>query len=114
MNKTVRKILWNTRQDGGITLDEYGDEIILESGFIVSEKDGLKISWDNKDLVKNVSKFLNRNLKKGVMLGFWSYDGYLYMDKNQHIADIETAKKIGVKNFQIAIWDCKNGKEILL
>ena len=47
-------------------------------------------------------------------IGTWIHDGQIYFDIVQHIYNLDGATDIAKQRGEIAIYDCKNQKEILL
>ena len=47
-------------------------------------------------------------------IGTWIHKGKIYFDLVQHIQDLDVATKLAKEHGEIAIYDCKNQKEILL
>lgn len=54
----------------------------------------------------------NPNFKQGQLLGTWTDKGKLYIDKTEHIKDLDEAIGRAKARGEIAIWDIKNKKEI--
>tara|TARA_R100000322_G_scaffold159759_1_gene120879 strand:- start:473 stop:868 length:396 start_codon:yes stop_codon:yes gene_type:complete len=53
-------------------------------------------------------------LMMGCGIGTWVHEGQIYFDIVQHINELDIATKIAKRRGEIAIYDCKNQKEILL
>lgn len=75
-------------------------------------------STDPADVPRLIREFVEANkqtqARKGVNIGAWVSDGYLWLDNAIVENDLETAKSIGRANKQEAIWDLKNNVEISL
>ena len=52
--------------------------------------------------------------KSGLGVGTWIHEGQIYFDLVQHLYNLDVATDIAKKRGEIAIYDCKNQKEILL
>ena len=52
--------------------------------------------------------------KSGLGVGTWIHEGQIYFDIVQHIYSLDVATKLAKERSEIAIYDCKNQKEILL
>ena len=50
----------------------------------------------------------------GMGMGTWIHDGQIYFDLVQHIYNLDVATNMAKKRGEIAIYDCKNQKDILL
>ena len=50
----------------------------------------------------------------GIGVGTWVHDGAIYFDLVQHLYSLDVATKLAKEHGEIAIYDCKNQKEILL
>jgi len=109
----MRKINSNIiRKEGGASFDEGLNELKFEKGFIVS-LEGIKIKLEG---------FNDGSLKKAVeqlkgwkgFYGAWINEGWVYIDRNIWIEDKEEALETARAFNQLAVWDCKNNKEIYL
>jgi len=50
----------------------------------------------------------------GMGMGTWIHDGQIYFDLVQHMYNLDVATSIAKERGEIAIYDCKNQKDILL
>ena len=50
----------------------------------------------------------------GMGMGTWIHEGQIYFDLVQHLYNLDVATDIAMKRGEIAIYDCKNQKDILL
>ncbi len=50
----------------------------------------------------------------GIGIGTWVHEGQIYLDLVQNIHDLDIATRMAKRRGEIAIYDCKNQKEILL
>lgn len=60
----------------------------------------------------DVQKVLNDDPR--AFVGTWANDGKTYMDVSVHVPDKATARKLGVANKQLAIYDLKNKETVAL
>ena len=112
INQTINK--------GGASYNpEFG--IVPESGYMVSIRDVIKVSFDNKE--ETVQDAVLKALKQSGdllahsdnFLGSWvSEDQYLYIDVAKNVQDIRPAIELGMINDQLAIYDIVNDREIKL
>ena len=52
--------------------------------------------------------------KAGMGVGTWIHEGKIYFDLVQHMYNLDVATDIAKERGEIAIYDCKNQKDILL
>lgn len=50
----------------------------------------------------------------GMGMGTWIHDGQIYFDLVQHLYNLDVATDIAKERGEIAIFDCKNQKDLLL
>jgi len=50
----------------------------------------------------------------GIGVGTWIHEGQIYFDLVQHVYNLDVATKLAKEHGEIAIYDCKNQKDILL
>ena len=50
----------------------------------------------------------------GIGVGTWVHEGQIYFDLVQHLYNLDVATKLAKEHGEIAIYDCKNQKDILL
>lgn len=50
----------------------------------------------------------------GMGMGTWIHEGQIYFDLVQHIYNLDVATSIAKERGEIAIYDCKNQKDLLL
>ena len=50
----------------------------------------------------------------GMGMGTWIHEGQIYFDLVQHLYNLDVATDIAMKRGEIAIYDCKKQKDILL
>jgi len=135
---TIRQAYINTLLDGGYTrlLDRTVNPTegyiiggvtepttMLFGGFIssayadVSEHYAkFKQLWGKYDVLLDEHKDTYRMHKftAGLGIGTWIHDGQIYFDLVQHLYNLEIATREAKKRGEIAIYDCKNQKDILL
>ena len=67
-----------------------------------------------KGLWRTYDMQLDECVAPNIGVGTWVHDGAIYFDLVQHIHDLDVATKIAKERGEIAIYDCKNQKDILL
>lgn len=65
------------------------------------------------DLVHYIASKLHL-IKTGVFIGAWVSDGKVYLDLSESFSALSTAKQIGRKRHQLAIYDVHRAVEITL
>jgi len=135
---TIRQAYINTLLDGGytrlldLTINPTEGYIIggvtepttmLFGGFISSAYADVgehyakfKQLWGKYDVLLDEHKDTYRMHKftAGLGIGTWIHDGQIYFDLVQHLYNLEIATREAKKRGEIAIYDCKNQKDILL
>jgi hypothetical protein len=104
----------------GLTLDYDSNIIKPNKGYFVSLKSpSIKLTinqiqtitkYDLCDLLRNLY-FKSTSLD---YIGFWLNKDICHIDISRYISNLDEAIKIGLKNDQLAVWDCENSKEITL
>ena len=137
LDHTIRKAYINTLLDGGFT--RLADKTINPTeGYIVggavepttmanpitelaltdvnAHFEGFKKLWHKYDLKLNESISLLEpyHIPEAMGIGTWIHDGQIYFDLVQHIYNLDVATDIAKQRGEIAIYDCKNQKDILL
>lgn len=89
----------------------------LKSGYMVSlygtekkEKNIEKVI----DIIEARAEELKKGNNKGFFVGVWYYDGAWYVDTSKNIKDLKHAIYYGESQKQLAIYDLKNNKDIML
>lgn len=101
----IKQIMQDTVTKGGCTPTVKGRYIV---GL---EEDGEIFNIENSSSIRKcIARFIN----SGITFGTWLHDKKIYIDKNVQLNDLEEAIKLGRENHQIAIYDYKENKEILL
>lgn len=114
------KYLEYVLNNGGITMNKFGEKIDLKSGYICSNKNGiiLKLSDDKalaKEQIKSAIKAIKlQGLKRFQYIGVWIDGDMVYIDVNKRYATKREAVAKGVENAQLAIWNNKKQCEIRL
>ena len=67
-----------------------------------------------KELWRKYDMQLDECVAPNIGVGTWVHDGAIYFDLVQHIHDLDVATKIAKERGEIAIYDCKNKKDLLL
>jgi hypothetical protein len=68
--------------------------------------------WDKYEL--QLDDYTSNLYKAGMGVGTWIHEGKIYFDLVQHLYNLDVATKIAKERGEIAIYDCKNQKDILL
>ena len=81
--------------------------------------DEFKELWDKYEMQLDETTSLKfshtSNLdKSGLGVGTWIHEGQIYFELVQHIYSLDVATRIAKERGEIAIYDCKNQKDILL
>lgn len=100
----------------GITLDRSGTEVHHTEGYYVSIAaiDRIAIKDLNESRINECLSALRSIYGHidGVYLGIWINDEECYFDASIHITSKWHALRMGVVFKQLAIWDCKNSREV--
>lgn len=106
--------------DGGFTYDPLSDKEPTE-GYVVSPFPDRSFGKPAIDLTpKDATDFINKNMdllkQKGNMLGGWNdpRNGQAFLDIVKTVKDETEAKALASKHDQIAYFDLKNGKSIMV
>jgi len=124
LEKDIRLAYINTLLDGGYTLLQEGTENPTVGYIVGGARKGTtmfarKVDAHNPEQFK---EFMNLWIKTGAMcsthmdegIGTWWHKGQIYFDVVQHFHFKDLAIEAGKKYGEIAIWDCKNQKDITL
>ena len=68
--------------------------------------------WRKYDL--QLDDYTSNLYKAGMGVGTWIHKGQIYFDLVQHMYSLDVATEIAKERGEIAIYDCKNQKDILL
>ena len=132
---TIRQAYINTLLDGGFTrladkttnptegyivggvtepttMDLHTDKLKEVSVLTVSEFEEFKELWLKYEL--QLDEYTSNLYKAGMGVGTWIHDGKIYFDLVQHFHGLDRATQQAKLRGEIAIYDCKNQKEILL
>ena len=132
---TIRQAYINTLLDGGFTrladkttnptegyivggvtepttMDLHTDKLKEVSVLTVSEFEEFKELWNQYEL--QLDEYTSNLYKAGMGVGTWIHEGQIYFDLVQHLYNLDVATDIAKKRGEIAIYDCKNQKDILL
>ena len=135
LDHTIRQAYINTLLDGGFT--RLADKTINPTeGYIVGgvtepttmELHAVATNMAYVEVVKQYTEFkelwnqyelqlddYTSNLyKAGMGVGTWIHEGKIYFDLVQHMYSLDVATDIAKGRSEIAIYDCKNQKDILL
>lgn len=129
LDHTIRQAYINTLLDGGFT--RLADKTINPTeGYIVggvTEPTTMVLHADVevgeqyaefKELCHKYEMLLHQHTSGkyggGMGMGTWIHEGKIYFDLVQHMYNLDVATDIAKEHGEIAIYDCKNQKEILL
>lgn len=112
-NEKIMEIIENK----GATLDKDLKDFKKNEGFMVSlegqEKKIIKSNIEEiKKEIEEKRKFIEN--KKGLYIGLWLENDYIYTDISIHIEDKTEALETAKKNKQLAIFDLKNNDSLYL
>ena len=85
--------------------------------FTVAEMyDEFKELWDKYEMLLHEHQATYHMYKyaSGIGVGTWIHEGQIYFDLVQHLYNLDVATKLAKEHGEIAIYDCKNQKDILL
>ena len=102
-------------KNGGATLTKELKALEKNNGYMVSLLGYEKtFTFDQlEDLEQNIKGY-QKQLKNNEYIGLWIDNNIIYLDISKHYIKKEKAKKAGVKNKQLAIFDLKEKKSIYL
>jgi hypothetical protein len=134
---TIRQAYINTLLDGGFT--RLADKTINPTeGYIVggvvepttmanpitelaltdvnAHFEGFKKLWHKYDMLLDEHQATYHMYKyaSGIGVGTWIHEGQIYFDLVQHLYNLDVATNMAKERGEIAIYDCKNQKDILL
>ena len=129
--KDIRLAYINTLLDGGYTAIANAEPIINpKSGYVVGGAweestmdvdahallDGIiKYNYaEFEELWLKYTNYVEENWCEGMGVGTWIHEGKIYFDVVELFDDIKGASFHGRHRGEIALWDCKNQKEITL
>lgn len=104
-------------KNGGFTLNSKGNKISVKSGFVVagfSKVHKLHISSNLKDFNVIVNKLLKNAKKQGLNVGGWLYNDIAYLELSKIYKSKKEAIIQALKTKEIAIYDLKNNKDIIV
>ena len=91
--------------------------MVLHADVEVGEQyEEFKKLWRKYDVLLDEHKDTYRMYKytAGLGIGTWTHKGKIYFDLVQHLYNLEIATREAKKRGEIAIYDCKNQKDLLL
>ena len=100
--------------NGGATLTKDAEIASFNAGFMVSLPGFETISTLEDFNEKTFKAYCRIARKKKAYFGLWMDDGKIYLDVSIKINDKATARKIGKKNNQLAIYDLEKQESIYL
>lgn len=98
------------------TMSLHTDKLKEVSVLTTSEFEEFKELWDKYHMLLDEHQATYRMYKyaSGIGVGTWVHEGQIYFDLVQHLYNLDVATNIAKERGEIAIYDCKNQKEILL
>lgn len=106
--KEIEKILENAQISGGVTLSS-GIPVHKKFGYQYSKTPNSEVNIaENFTEAECIIRTLNGNC------GIWFHDGKIYIETSYWTAKLETALKLGRKYRQLAVYDWKNSRDILV
>lgn len=116
MNKKELKEYLKKNKGATLEVDTL-EPCTLKSGYMVSlygtekkEKELEKVI----DIIEARAEELKKANQKAFFVGVWYYDGAWYVDTSKNIKDLKHAIYYGESQKQLAIYDLKNNKDIML
>jgi len=113
------QIIGYAQSHQGGTFDAFtGNPIFKDEGYFVSEE-GAELVVDNlteevvEKYIQDHRLFLYGGDERS-FLGIWHHNGGWYIDCSSWWKSELMARHFGFLHSQLAIWDCKNDKEIIL
>lgn len=114
MNTNLETLKQYITINGGATLDARGNILSLANGYMVSLPNTEKRTSLEALTAKDLRHYLKLAKKKRAFCGLWLDAGILYLDISAKIGDKATARKMGKRYGQIAIYDNANAESIYL
>jgi hypothetical protein len=98
------------------TMDLHTDKLKELSVLTTSEFEEFKELWDKYHMLLDEHQATYRMYKyaSGIGVGTWIHEGQIYFDLVQHLYNLDVATRVAKEHGEIAIYDCKNQKDILL
>jgi hypothetical protein len=97
---------------GGVTEPTTMDLHTDSHSHILDMYQKFKELWDKYEL--QLDDYTSNLYKAGMGVGTWIHEGQIYFDLVQHLYSLDVATNIAKERGEIAIYDCKNQKDILL
>ena len=101
---------------GGVTEPTTMDLHADSHSHILDMYQKFKELWDKYHMLLHEHQATYHMYKyaSGIGVGTWIHEGQIYFDLVQHLYNLDVATKLAKEHGEIAIYDCKNQKEILL
>ena len=98
------------------TMELHTDKLKEVSVLAISEFEAFEKLWDKYQMLLNEHQDTYHMYKyaSGIGVGTWIHEGQIYFDLVQHLYNLDVATKLAKEHGEIAIYDCKNQKDILL
>ena len=135
LDHTIRQAYINTLLDGGFTrladgitnpiegyivggvtepttMNLHTDKLKEVSVLTIAEFEEFKELWNQYEML--LHEHTSGKYGGGMGMGTWIHEGKIYFDLVQHMYNLDVATNIAKERGEIAIYDCKNQKDILL
>jgi hypothetical protein len=135
LDHTIRQAYINTLLDGGFTrladgitnpiegyivggvtepttMNLHTDKLKEVSVLTIAEFEEFKELWNQYEML--LHEHTSGKYGGGMGMGTWIHEGKIYFDLVQHMYNLDVATNIAKERGEIAIYDCKNKKDILL
>jgi hypothetical protein len=135
LDHTIRQAYINTLLDGGFTrladgitnpiegyivggvtepttMNLHTDKLKEVSVLTIAEFEEFKELWNQYEML--LHEHTSGKYGGGMGMGTWIHEGKIYFDLVQHMYNLDVATNIAKERGEIAIFDCKNQKDLLL
>ena len=98
------------------TMELHTDKLKEVSVLTISEFEEFKKLWDKYQMLLDEHQDTYHMYKyaSGIGVGTWIHEGQICFDLVQHLYNLDVATRVARERGEIAIWDCKNQKDITL
>jgi hypothetical protein len=115
----VSDILTHAAENGGGTYarsfeDDFWLTVERDSGYMVSMQ-GFEMQVPQSEFtVWRLTEFIKNRAEEFdyAFLGIWEEGDIVYLDCSLWVRDKDVAKRLAIKNAQLAFWDCENAVAI--
>lgn len=106
---TLNQILSKVIKNGGLTLDNKGNEVTKERGYMVSLQGyEVTLALNDHNAMAKLAYELQAKLTqawRGVFIGLWIDQGKLYIDLSEYFVEYGDAIEAAKRREQLAIFD---------